>query len=52
MGIKGIEVIKEVVDMVLLDDNFVIIVYVVEEGCCVYDNLKKIILFVLLINLV
>lgn len=32
MGIVGFDVVKNVVDMVLLDDNFVFIVIGVEEG--------------------
>lgn len=50
MGNKGIEVVKEVVEVVFVDDNFVIIVNVVCEGRVVYDNLKKFIFFMLLIN--
>lgn len=36
MGLNGIDVVREVVDIVFIDDNFVIIVSVVEEGCIVY----------------
>lgn len=39
MGI-GIDVVKFVVDMVLVNDNFVIIEKVVEEGCVIYNNIK------------
>lgn len=39
MGIKGSEVSKQVVDMVLGDDNFYMIVKVVKEGWCILDNL-------------
>lgn len=38
--------------MVLVDDNFYMIVKVVKEGCCIFDNLKKMIIFFLLIFLV
>lgn len=43
MGIIGIDVIKNVFDVILVDDNFVIIVAVVEEGRKIYDNIWKII---------
>lgn len=36
MGVIGIDVVKELVDMILIDDYFVFIVYVVEEGWVVY----------------
>lgn len=39
MGLNGSDVVKEVVDMVFIDDNFVSIVIVVEEGCCFFDNI-------------
>lgn len=47
MGIIGIDVSKEVSDMVLLDDNFVIIVVVVEEGWVVYNNICNFIKYIL-----
>lgn len=50
MGCGGIEVVKDVVDMVLIDDDFVIIEVVVEEGCGVFDNLIKFIIWMLFIN--
>ncbi len=50
MGIKGTEVAKEAAEMVLADDNFASIVYAVEEGRTVYDNIKKSILFILPTN--
>lgn len=52
MGIKGIEVVKEFVDMVLVDDDFVDIVVVVCEGCYVFDNICKMICFLFLISFV
>lgn len=39
MGIIGIEVLKGVLDMVFVDDNFLIIIVVVEEGCKVFLNI-------------
>lgn len=47
MGKSGTEVAKEAAVMVLADDNFTSIVYAVEEGRTVYDNLKKAIVFIL-----
>lgn len=37
---SGIVVVKGVVDMVFVDDNFSIIVEVVVEGCVIYNNMK------------
>ncbi|MFO7697772.1 MAG: HAD-IC family P-type ATPase [Anaerolineae bacterium] len=47
MGIAGTEVAKEAADMVLTDDNFATIEAAVEEGRGVFDNLTKIIVWVL-----
>ncbi len=45
MGIKGTEVAKGASEMVITDDNFASIINAVEEGRCVYDNIKKSILW-------
>ncbi|MCU7905859.1 MAG: cation-transporting P-type ATPase [Candidatus Thiodiazotropha sp. (ex Epidulcina cf. delphinae)] len=50
MGQSGTEAAKEASEMVLADDNFASIIYAVEEGRTVYDNLKKAILFILPTN--
>ncbi len=47
MGKIGTEVAKEAADIVLLDDNFGSIVAAVEEGRGIYDNIRKVIAFLL-----
>src|SRR3989338_5693708 len=51
MGRTGTEVAKEAADMVLTDDNFASIEAAVEEGRCVFENLKKFIVWSLPTNL-
>jgi Ca2+-transporting ATPase len=45
MGRKSTDVAKESADMVVTDDNFASIVHAIEEGRVVYDNIKKVALF-------
>ncbi|OGS23444.1 MAG: carbonate dehydratase [Elusimicrobia bacterium RIFOXYB2_FULL_48_7] len=51
MGRNGTEVAKESADMVLTDDNFATIEAAVEEGRCVFDNLRKFFAWTLPTNL-
>jgi len=44
---SGTDVAKEASDLVLLDDGFDIIVYAIEEGRRIIDNLKKIVAYLL-----
>ncbi|MFV1922559.1 MAG: cation-translocating P-type ATPase [Methylotenera sp.] len=50
MGKKGSEAAKEAAELVLADDNFASIAAAVREGRTVYDNLSKVISFMLPVN--
>ena len=47
MGKKGTDIAKEAAEIVLTDDNFSSITAAVKEARTVYENLKKLILFIL-----
>ena len=47
MGITGTDVAREAADMVLADDNFATIYAAVEEGRVVFDNIRKVIIFLI-----
>lgn len=50
MGVSGTDVTKEASAMVLTDDNFASIVNAVEEGRCIFDNIQKVLYFLLSCN--
>lgn len=46
MGRGGTDVAREASDIILLDDNFASIVDAIEEGRCVFENIKKFAVYV------
>ncbi|MCL2492590.1 MAG: cation-translocating P-type ATPase [Clostridiales bacterium] len=50
MGITGTEVSKSAADMIITDDNFATIVDAIAEGRTSYDNVRKIVSFLLSVN--
>ncbi|TLM66851.1 MAG: HAD family hydrolase, partial [Actinobacteria bacterium] len=51
MGLVGTDVSREAADMVLADDNFATIVEAVRQGRIIFDNLRKVVLFLLSCNM-
>ena len=51
MGVAGTEVARNASDMTLADDNFASIVSAVEEGRVIFNNLRRVIFYLLATNL-
>lgn len=50
MGMAGTDVAKSAADIVLTDDNFATITKAIAQGRCIYENIKKSVIFLLSSN--
>jgi Ca2+-transporting ATPase len=50
MGLTGVDVVREASDIVLTDDSFATIVAAIREGRGVYDNIRKVLRYLLACN--
>ncbi|KAG9082164.1 plasma membrane calcium [Ceratobasidium sp. UAMH 11750] len=51
MGIAGTEIAKEASDIILMDNNFALIVSAIMWGCCVNDPMRKFLQFQVSVNI-
>ncbi|SHJ44652.1 Ca2+-transporting ATPase [Clostridium cavendishii DSM 21758] len=51
MGKRGTEVAKEAAHMILMDDNFETIVNSIEDGRRVFDNIRKAMVYIMIIHI-
>ena len=51
MGAAGTDVTKQAADVILMDDNLATLVGAVEEGRCVYANIRKFVRYLLACNI-
>lgn len=51
MGVSGTDVTKQAADVILLDDNLATLVNAVEQGRCVYSNIRKFVRYLLSCNI-
>lgn len=51
MGVTGTDVTKQAADVILLDDNLATLVSAVEQGRCVYANIRKFVRYLLSCNI-
>ncbi len=51
MGVTGTDVTKQAADVILMDDNLATLVNAVEQGRCVYANIRKFVRYLLSCNI-
>ena len=51
MGVTGTDVAKQAADVILMDDNFATLVSAVEQGRCIYSNIRKFVRYLLSCNI-